>query len=111
MKFHDVLLKKDAAMSNTDKGTPPPVVYIDFTNHKGLRAIRRVIPQEIWIGETQWHPAHLHGPQWFLRAWDEDKDAERDFPMAGVHGWYPVRKDGGRPVLRNVPGSVDVVVG
>ena len=33
------------------------------------------------FGSTQWHPE----PQWLLQAWDVDKDAERDFALAGFH--------------------------
>lgn len=46
-----------------------------YRNHRGETAERTVVPGRMWYGSTHWHPQ----PQWFLRAWDTDKSADRDF--------------------------------
>ena len=38
---------------------------------------RHVIPVTVFFGYADWHPE----PQWFLKAWDLDRQAERDFPL------------------------------
>ena len=30
-------------------------VYIDYTNWRGDRRIRRIVPRELWYGESPWH--------------------------------------------------------
>ncbi len=59
------------------------LVEIDYTNHRGMRAKRRVTPGCLWFGVSPYH----EGEQWFLRAWDLGKDEGRDFAMKHVHGW------------------------
>lgn len=54
-------------------------VRLAYTNHAGLRQIRTFVPRLVFYGSTPWHP----NPQWILRAWDVDKQAERDFALAG----------------------------
>lgn len=56
---------------------------IRYRNHRGEEAVRRVLPDRIWYGSSPYHP----GDQWFLKAWDFDKQAERDFAMAGILSW------------------------
>lgn len=58
-------------------------VYIDYTNYRGERSVRFVRPSEIWFGSTEFHPI----AQWLLRAYDLDKDAERDFAFLDIHQW------------------------
>jgi predicted DNA-binding transcriptional regulator YafY len=57
-------------------------VVIDYTNHRGERAERWILPEEMWFGESSYHD----GPQWFVRAFDMQKFAHRDFAMSGIHG-------------------------
>jgi predicted DNA-binding transcriptional regulator YafY len=63
----------------------PAVVIIDYTNHRGERRERRILPQPAGVrfDRTPWHPE----PQWLLLAWDFEKGAMRDFAMTGIHGW------------------------
>lgn len=62
---------------------------IRYRNHRGEVAWRRIGLEpnaahfHVWFGSTEWHPQH----QWFLRAFDLDKDALRDFAMADVLEW------------------------
>jgi predicted DNA-binding transcriptional regulator YafY len=57
-----------------------------YVNHRGEVAIRRVHPQDIWFGSTEWYKE----AQWLLRAWDLDRQALRDFAMAGISAWEQV---------------------
>jgi hypothetical protein len=60
-------------------------VQIDYTNWKGERAKRRIIPKQFWFGSNEWHPE----PQWLLDAYDTEKEVSRTFAMNGIHGWFP----------------------
>lgn len=66
-------------------GAPVPnqIVEIDYTNHRGERALRKIIPKTIEFGSTEWHPTG----QWLLNAWDIDKMADRSFAMNQIHSW------------------------
>ncbi len=68
---------------------PAAVVAIDYTNYRGERAIRRILPLRMRFAATEWHPER----QWLLTAIDVEKDAERDFAMRDVHSWAPADTD------------------
>lgn len=57
-------------------------VRLDYTNWKGERRWRLVMPQSLWFGTTSYHPQ----PQWFIRAVDLEKNAVRDFAVKDLHG-------------------------
>jgi predicted DNA-binding transcriptional regulator YafY len=64
------------------------VVVIDYTNHRGDRSTRRIIPdpdQPLWFGVTEFHPEY----QWLLDAFDVDKGQDRTFAMKDIHSWTP----------------------
>jgi predicted DNA-binding transcriptional regulator YafY len=56
-------------------------VHIDYTNHRGERNWRAVVPHHIWHGTTEYHMT----PQWLMTAWDMDKRAIRVFAMKDIH--------------------------
>jgi|GEM_PF-6989585 len=58
-------------------------VVIDYTNHRGERAERKVIPLSVWFGKTQYHRT----AQWLLMAHDVEKRGRRDFAMKDIHSW------------------------
>jgi predicted DNA-binding transcriptional regulator YafY len=58
-------------------------VWLDYTNWKGRRAWRRVLPYAISFATTEYHPA----PQWLLTADDLDEAAPRTFALRDVHAW------------------------
>ena len=58
----------------SDEAVP---LLITYTNWRGETAQRRIIPQSVWFGATDWHPE----PQWLLKAMDADKGEIRDFAM------------------------------
>lgn len=51
-----------------------------YKNHEGKEGYRRVHPIKFYFGATEWHPDR----QMLLRAHDLEKDAERDFAVAGI---------------------------
>jgi predicted DNA-binding transcriptional regulator YafY len=57
--------------------------WIDYTNWRGERAWRRVVPGALRFAATPWHP----GPQWLLDAYDLDRMQERTFSLADIHEW------------------------
>lgn len=59
------------------------VVTIDYTNHRGERATRQIIPRHMWWGNSKYHPE----AQWLLDAFDVEKQAERTFAMKDIHSW------------------------
>lgn len=61
------------------------VVSIDYTNWRGERGVRRVLPMAFKFGSNEWH----REPQWLMLAHDLEKQADRWFAMAGVHEWKP----------------------
>lgn len=54
-----------------------PLIF-QYTNHRGVTATRKVHPLHRYIGTTEFYPE----PQWLLRAYDLDRDAERVFALA-----------------------------
>lgn len=60
-------------------------VRFEYKNHAGKIGTRRVLPLEIWFGSTAFHPKE----QWLLKAFDLDKEADRDFAIQDINGWRP----------------------
>lgn len=60
------------------------VVKILYTNTRGETAIRRIVPERIWFGQTVWHP----DKQWLLDAHDLDKEAQRSFALKDIRAWF-----------------------
>ena len=58
-------------------------VTIVYTNYREETAERRIVPERIWFGTTEWHPE----PQWLLDAIDLDKNVERSFAMKDIASW------------------------
>jgi predicted DNA-binding transcriptional regulator YafY len=59
--------------------TPPPLAFF-YTNHKGARSHRLVVPKRIRFGSTEWHPQ----PQWLIDAFDIHKNAMRTFAFKDI---------------------------
>lgn len=68
-----------------EPGTKHSPVWVDYTNYKGERAIRCITPIGMWFGQSQ----HHEGAQWLLKVFDHDRQAEREYALSGIHGWYP----------------------
>lgn len=64
--------------------TPTPdLVRIDYTNYRGERSVRTILPLRIEFGSNEFHTER----QWFLVALDLDKAAERTFAMKDIHAF------------------------
>jgi hypothetical protein len=64
-------------------------VQIDYTNWRGERRMRYVIPLCINFEVNRYHPE----PQWILWATDVEEKEERilkQFSMKNIHDWRPV---------------------
>jgi predicted DNA-binding transcriptional regulator YafY len=60
-----------------------PPVKIDYTNHRGERAIRTIFPLATYYdGQNKYH-----GAAWILRAFDCGKCEVREFALKNVHRW------------------------
>lgn len=62
-------------------------IKLDYTNWKGVRSSRNIIPIELVYTSTDYHPE----VQWFLVAFDKDKDDVRSFAIKDIH--FPVHID------------------
>jgi len=58
-------------------------IWINYTNYRGETSDRLIVTRELFFGSNEWHP----DPQWLLRAFDVEKQAERTFAMKDVHRW------------------------
>ena len=59
---------------------------IDYTNYKGEREVRRIVPNHLWFGINKWHT----GAQWFICAQAADRNMEhRMFAMNSIHAIIP----------------------
>lgn len=61
-------------------------VIIDYTNHRGLRMTRIIVPTGgMFFGSNEWHTEM----QWLLPAKGEGFDGTRAFAMKDIHSWKP----------------------
>lgn len=58
-------------------------VVIDYTNHRGVRTLREIIPALLEFASTAYHPT----PQWLLHAHDVKKGDKRIFALKDIHAW------------------------
>lgn len=63
--------------------THPAYVRIDYTNHRGERRARLILPMALTFRSSEWHA----GKQWILVAMDLETGSQREFAMANVHSW------------------------
>lgn len=63
-------------------------VIIDYTNHRGTRRERTIIPQPgtFRFESNEYHPV----PQWLFDALDVEKGVRRTFALQDVHSWRDV---------------------
>lgn len=62
-------------------------ITFEYKNWRGDTAVRTVIPQNIWYGESEWHS----GAQWFMKAHDIEKGEVRDFALIDM-SFLPAEK-------------------
>lgn len=80
---HDALLEKEAANKKREdqmRSALAKRVMFGYTNHRGEFGIRHAVPHAIIFTTTEYH----EGEQWFLYAFDIDKQANRHFALRDV---------------------------
>jgi len=75
----------DGSMADRAQYSNEKAITLDYTNYKGERAFRRVVPISISFTSNEWHKE----PQWILKAFDLDREAERNFAIKDIHKWTP----------------------
>lgn len=63
-----------------EKEEQKPTLKFVYRNWQGETREREVVPIQIWYGHTDYHKED----QWFLKALDIGKDAERDFALKDI---------------------------
>lgn len=60
-------------------------IEIDYTNHRGERRRRVIVPVigSLRFQATEWHPH----PQWVIDAADVEKGEIRTFAVQDIHAW------------------------
>jgi predicted DNA-binding transcriptional regulator YafY len=71
---------RTAEISEADR----KVVSIVYTNYRGETSVRRIVPEAVRFGATEWHPEE----QWLLDAHDLDKDAQRSFALKDIRSCF-----------------------
>lgn len=66
----------------------PKTIMLDYTNWRGERRVRAVIPQAMWFGSTIHHP----DLQWFMQGLDVARSELRDFALKDVHMIAPAHE-------------------
>jgi hypothetical protein len=61
---------------------PQIPAQFSYTNYKGEHEVRNVYPIGLWYGSTEWHPEK----QWFIHAFDIDRNGRRDFALKDIGG-------------------------
>ncbi len=56
---------------------------IDYTNWRGERSERVIMPLQLRLKSTQWHPE----TQWLMESRCGEDGKRKDFAMAGIHSW------------------------
>jgi len=75
----------DSRLGYTHQVAEEQVVAFQYTNHSGLAGMRRVVPERIWFGSTDWY----REPQWLLEGYDCDRQATRCFAMRDISNFAP----------------------
>lgn len=73
-------------------------IEFSYTNWKGVTRDRHVRPDNIWFGTSQWH----EGEQWFLTAYDFDKQANREFALVGITNIRTYNKAADNTVVQSI---------
>ncbi len=61
------------------------IVRVMYTNWRGEKAERVIIPISISWSSTEWHPQE----QWLLKVWDIERQAYREYALKDIQEWRP----------------------
>lgn len=59
---------------------PNKAIYFTYRNYQGKVNQRKVVPQKIWFGHSEYHD----NAQWFMRGFDLSKNDWRDFALTDI---------------------------
>jgi predicted DNA-binding transcriptional regulator YafY len=80
------MLNLEEKFTNIDRTTvmvDRKEVNIDYTDYKGVRSLRRILPVRLDYGKNQWHKEN----QYMIVALDLDRDEIRTFSIKDIHKW------------------------
>ena len=60
---------------------------IDYTNWRNERSERIIMPLQLRLKSTEWHP----DLQWLMEARCGEDGKRKDFAMAGIHSWKAIK--------------------
>lgn len=66
----------------TESGLKNPI-KVEYTNYRGERGIRTIVPISFYFGTTEYHPQE----QWLVKLWDVDRQAERIYALKEISRW------------------------
>jgi hypothetical protein len=61
------------------------IVLLVYLDSRGHRVTRRVVPDRIWFGHTDW----VTEPQWLLDVLDVERGLSRSYPMQQIELFTP----------------------
>ena len=62
---------------------PSKLVWIDYTNYRGERRWRSIMPLGVHFQNSEYHP----DTQWVIEAIDMERNQLREFAMKDIHEW------------------------
>jgi hypothetical protein len=62
---------------------PSRPIAVDYTNWRGERRVRKIVPVRIFPGSNQWHKE----PQWLMEVVEPDDGETKTLAFAGIHGF------------------------
>jgi hypothetical protein len=74
---------KDEPTGHMFPADATPIQFV-YTNYKGVKSTRHVLPVEVKFGHYAWHCGKVPQRSWFLVAWDLDKKLTRHFLLGGI---------------------------
>lgn len=57
------------------------IVEVDYTNWRGIRSTRKILPIRIFFGSNEFHTES----QWLLEALDIERQENRTFALKNIH--------------------------
>ena len=78
------VFQSEEQVDEASKHDPQHEIKMLYTNHRGETSIRRLVPQRVWFGKTEWHPEE----QWLLEAFDLDRNAIRNYVLREVRAFF-----------------------
>lgn len=59
-------------------------IKVEYTNYRGEKAIRTIVPGKCYFGSTEYHPHD----QWLIEVWDVERKATRVYALKDITKWF-----------------------